>query len=91
MLVLLKQFLDAFQNGIYRAAEVDKSLGESIKAATMVLYMTEVDEVVYTETPEYGIEEEVLNFLNSYSTVSLKWFTTKFNRTFYLMSAEQRA
>ena len=67
MLVLLKQFLDAFQNGIYRAAEVDKSLGESIKAATMVLYMTEVDEVVYTETPEYGIEEKVLNFLNSYT------------------------
>ena len=29
----------------------------AIKTATMVLYMTEVDEVVYTETPEYGMEE----------------------------------
>lgn len=50
---------DAFQNGIYRTADVDQSLNMAIKTATMVLYMTEVDEVVYTETPEYGMEAEL--------------------------------
>ena len=51
--------IDAFQNGIYRTADVDQSLNMAIKTATMVLYMTEVDEVVYTETPEYGMEAEL--------------------------------
>lgn len=66
-----RHIADAFQNGIYRTTDgnQDKS---AIKTATMVLYMTEVDEVVYTgesyhmthiiftcidsETPEYGSE-----------------------------------
>ena len=42
-----RHIADAFQNGIYRTTDgnQDKS---AIKTATMVLYMTEVDEVVYT-------------------------------------------
>ena len=43
----------------------------AIKTATMVLYMTEVDEVVYTETPEYGMD----SFLSDVGGTAGKKFT----------------
>ena len=62
----IQKHSDAFQNGIYRQHEETKTEsdfsegralnGGRLKTATMVLYMTEVDEVVYTQTPEYGLD-----------------------------------
>ena len=47
---------DGFQNGVYRPTTVNSQEQSDIHMSTMVLYMTEVEEVCYTETPEYTLE-----------------------------------
>ena len=46
---------DGFQNGIYRPTPITSGTND-IHMSTMVLYMTEVEEVMFEETPEYTLE-----------------------------------
>ena len=48
-------FSDGFQNGIYRPTPITSGTND-IHMSTMVLYMTEVEEVMFVETPEYTLE-----------------------------------
>ena len=46
-LVILSPYVDSFQNAVYR--QTDNQRMNGMKTATMVIYMTEVEEVCYTE------------------------------------------
>lgn len=57
---ILQLNTDSFQNAIYRRSTNGVGDMNGMKTSTMVIYMTEVEEVCYTEVAEYGIE----NFLS---------------------------